>query len=152
MRTISTMLTASILLFSSAQLQGKECAKCKLMAAWGLAAQPATLFDSANVARYEGQVISVQEVNADDGVVEGVYVLLKTTDGNMAVRLGPMWYLQKQGFSVEPRQNIEIMASKVKTEDDKQVLIATKAKRGDKTVALRNPQGVVAWESISKKK
>ncbi len=74
---IATILTIGILLFSNTMLQA-ECAKCKLMAAWGLAAQPATLFDPSTVARFEGQVVSVQDVKADDGVVEGVYVLLKT--------------------------------------------------------------------------
>ncbi len=141
-----TVLCLSFFSFAEA----KECIKCKTMAAWGLAAEPASLFNADNVARYEGDVVSVQEVEPKDGLVDGIYVLLKTPDGNTAVRLGPAWYLKKQGFEVQPRDKLEIMASKVTTESDKPALIATKAKNGNKTIALRSSAGAVVWNGLDR--
>jgi hypothetical protein len=145
-------LAAASMILNTPSLQAKECARCKLMAAWGLASQPATLFNADDVARYEGQVVSVQDVKAEAGVVDGVYALIKTPDGNLAVRLGPAWYLDRQGFQVEPRQQLEVMASKVTIEEDHPALVATKAKIGSKTIALRSAKGVAVWDGLDKPK
>lgn len=144
MRNGLAVLTLVIAMGASIQAHS-ECARCKLEAAWGLASQPANLFDAKTLARYEGQVMSVQEVAPDSGVVEGVYVLLKTDEGNMSVRLGPKDYLDKQGFKVEPYDRIEVLASKVTTVNDRPALVATKAKLNDKTIALRTGQGEGVW-------
>ncbi|MDP1835175.1 MAG: hypothetical protein Q8K75_04515 [Chlamydiales bacterium] len=131
-------------------VSAKDCPKCKLEAAWGLAAQPETVFDDKKIGRYEGQVLSVQEVAAAKDVVDGIYVLLKTQDGNMSVRLGPSWYLKRQGFAVEPYDTIEILGSKVTTVNDRPAIVATKAKAGAKTIALRDTSGKVVWDKTKR--
>ncbi len=144
MKRYSFFAFATLLLMTSVALSA-DCPKCRLQAAWGLAAQSADLFDPATVGRYEGTVLSVQEVAPAKGVVAGVYALLKTATGNMSVRLGPATYLQQMGFVVEPYDHLEVMASKVTTVSDHPALVATKAKLGDRTIALRNSDGKEEW-------
>ena len=138
----ASTLLASLMTFT---LLPAECAKCRLQAAWGLAAQPANVFNPDTVARYEGTVLSVQEVAPGTGVVPGLYALLKTENGNMSVRLGPVTYLQQLGFKLEPYDHLEIMASQVTTVQDRPALVATKVKVGDRIIALRDPKGADVW-------
>ncbi len=140
---ISCVLGLAALCFGS-EVNAAACAKCRLQAAWGLAAQPSDAFDADTVARYEGEVLSVQEVEKDKDVTEGVYLLLKTPQGNLPVRMAPAWYLKRQGFDVKPYDKVEVLASEVEF-DDKKALIATKIKNDKRTVALRNRRGSPVW-------
>jgi hypothetical protein len=146
-----TAIAAMCGVLFAADVSAKDCPKCKLEAAWGLAAQPASTFDKDTLGRWEGQVLSVQEVSPAKEVVDGIYVLLKTTEGNMSVRLGPAAYLKRQGFNVEPFESLEVLGSKVQTVKDRPAIIATKAKLGEKTIALRDSSGKVVWENKRRK-
>ena len=122
-----------------------SCAKCRLQAAWGLATVPESDFDGARVERYEGQVLSVQRVEKDRDVIPGVYVLLKTEEGNRAVRLGPDWYLEREGLAIEPYDKMEVLASEVQTTQSRPALVAAKVRANGKTVVLRSNQGKPVW-------
>ena len=128
-----------------------DCARCRLEKAWGLAAQPSDLFDTETIARFDGQVLSVEEVAPDKELTPGVYVLLKTNEGNMSVRLGPIDYLKRQGFTIRPYDRLEVMGSKVKSGEDRNGIVATKAKTGDRTIALRTASGRPVWAPETKK-
>lgn len=128
-----------------------DCARCRLEKAWGLAVQPSDLFNAETVARFDGQVLSVEDVTPDTDLTPGVYVLLKTNEGNMSVRLGPADYLKRQGFSIRPYDRLEIMGSKVKSGEDRTGIIATKAKTGERTIALRTASGRPVWAPEVKK-
>jgi hypothetical protein len=141
-----------VALLSATSGYAKECARCRLEKAWGLAAQPSDLFDPETMARFDGQVISIEEVSPDKELTPGTYVLLKTNEGNMSVRLGPADYLKRQGFTIRPYDRLEVMGSKVKIEEDRKGIIATKAKSGEKSIALRTPSGKPVWASTAKGK
>lgn len=143
-RSLFVATCAALLLFG-AEIQAGGCAKCRLQAAWGLAAQPESEFNTATIARHEGQVVSVQKVDKDRDVVDGVYVLLKTDKGNVSVRLGPDWYLQREGFSVEPYDTMEVVASEVKTVNARPALVAIEARANGKRTVLRDSKGQPLW-------
>lgn len=146
MKKMQWILFALCTLFSVPELFAKDCPKCRLEAAWGLAGQPDSIFNQESIGRYQGQVLSVQEVTAAKNVIDGVYILLKTTEGNISVRLGPSWYLRRQKFEVEPYDRVEILGSKVVTLKDRPAVIATKAKVGSSTIALRDTKGKAVWD------
>jgi hypothetical protein len=68
-------------------------------------------------------------------------LVLKTDKGNMAVQLGPPWYVRKQGFTVQKGDTLVVTGSKV-TLDEKTVLLAAEVKKNDQTLKVRDEKGV----------
>lgn len=70
--------------------------------------------------------------------------LLVTTEGDTKVRveLGPGWYMEEKGLSFEPKQRIEFRAQPGVNGDS---YVALELKQGEKTVELRDQDGVPRW-------
>jgi hypothetical protein len=68
-------------------------------------------------------------------------LVLKTSQGNLTINLGPPWYVKKQGFSVQKGDTIEVTGSKV-TQDEKTVLLAAEVKKNGQTLKVRDEKGV----------
>ncbi len=122
----------------------KSCSRCRLLSGWGMGVVPESSFDADTIKTIEGEVVSVQDLPKGTEVVDGVYVLLKTEAGNVAVRLGPASAITGAGVSIEPYDTLTITGSEVKM-DDHQGFIATEVCKGSDSIQLRSKSGVVAW-------
>jgi hypothetical protein len=75
---------------------------------------------------------------------DGLHLVLKTKEETIPVHLGPMWYLERQEFSVEPGNRIEVVGSRILFEGSP-ALIAAQVKKADKVLYLREESGFPLW-------
>jgi hypothetical protein len=74
----------------------------------------------------------------------GTHLELKTANGPVNVVVGPSSYLAKKNFSFAKGDQIQVTGSKV-TYQGQEELIAREVKKGNKTLTLRNDQGIPMW-------
>ena len=92
----------------------------------------------------KGTVEDVKEFPSQSGWRTGQHVTLKTEKGSLSVHLGPSDFWKKNGFALAKGDAIEVTGSK-STVDGAEVVLARTVKKGEKTVILRDAQGVPAW-------
>jgi len=110
------------------------------------------LFDPKTVETLHGEVVSVEQIQGQGcahgrrgrGSGYGVHLTLKTSDGQIAVHVGPNWFLEKQGLAIAQGDELEVTGSRVVFEGAP-VIIAAQIKKGDQTVRLRKDSGVPVW-------
>jgi hypothetical protein len=100
-------------------------------------------YDPKTETTLKGTVQKVIETTGKRGF-NGVHLDLKAGDTSYEVHVGPSAYVSKEGFSFATGDQIEVTGSKVMM-GGKDVIIARDIKKGDKTLALRNAQGIPAW-------
>ncbi len=71
-------------------------------------------------------------------------LMLKTDQGSLPVHLGPFWYLQQQGITLQVGDPLEVTGSQV-TMQGKPALIAREVKVDGNTLKLRDEQGLPLW-------
>jgi len=105
-------------------------------------------YDMDTEVTIKGTIVKVKEVESehDCGRMgrKGIHLVVDAGDSAVIVHLGPTKFIEKQDFSLEKGDQVEIIGSKV-TLDNKDVLIARQVKKGDKVLILRNEQGIPAW-------
>ena len=74
----------------------------------------------------------------------GTHLALKTEAGTIDVHLGPEAYIANQQFSFAKGDQIEVTGSKVAIKNT-DTLIAREVKKGDKTLVLRDANGMPNW-------
>lgn len=100
-------------------------------------------YDPSTETAVKGTVEQVKQVSGRHGW-NGTHLVLKTESGTMAVHVGPSSYLTAQGFSFAQGDEVQVLGSKLKFADS-EALIAREIKRGNKTLVLRDAQGVPRW-------
>ena len=91
-----------------------------------------------------GVVERIDQVKNAGAKGYGVHLLLKTDSEEIAVHLGPGWYVEKQALKIAPQDRLEVRGSRV-TYEGKPALIAAEVKKGDQVLNLRNADGVPLW-------
>jgi hypothetical protein len=101
------------------------------------------MYDPKTVATVNGEVVSVAQI-ADRGTGYGASLTLRADKKTILVYLGPGWFIEKQGLTFAPRDQVEITGSQI-TFQGKPAIIASMVKKGDKSLKLRDPAGIPAW-------
>jgi hypothetical protein len=78
----------------------------------------------------------------------GTHFNLKTDSEVIEVHAGPQWFLTQHGFSMEKGTNLSVTGSK-QVMAGKDILIARELKSGDKTLTLRDSNGIPKWSRAS---
>ena len=102
------------------------------------------MYDPATETTVKGTVEEVKQVSGARGGPDGAHLILKTDKETLEVHLGPTTFLEKEKFTFAKGDQIEVTGSKVKI-GAADALLAREVKKGDKTLTLRNAQGVPAW-------
>lgn len=72
-------------------------------------------------------------------------IILKTDAGQQHhIHLGPAWYFDQEKFTLKAGDEVEVTGSKVAM-GNQEIILAGSVKSGDKTLKLRDDQGVPAW-------
>ncbi|TAM80918.1 MAG: DNA-binding protein [Acidobacteria bacterium] len=105
--------------------------------------QRARLYNPANETTVRGTVEEIKTVTGRHGW-NGTHLTLKTESKTLDVHLGPASFLKEKGFSFVKGDEIEVTGA---TADfgGSEALIAREVKKGDKTLALRDAQGIPKW-------
>jgi hypothetical protein len=75
----------------------------------------------------------------------GLHLVLRTSNREViSVHLGPDWYLERQDISIEPKDRIEVVGSRV-TFANTPTIIAAEVKKGNETLVLRDKTGFPVW-------
>ncbi len=93
------------------------------------------LYNINSVETVNGEVVSIDEQTGKKGF-NGIHVMLKTSDGDLSVHLGPEWFMDKQTVKIAKGDQIEVTGSKI-TYKDKPALIAKLVKRGSDTLTFK---------------
>lgn len=101
-------------------------------------------YDRQTVATVSGEVISIDRIAYGRHGYYGVHLLLKTTEGELAVHLGPSWYVDRQPLKIARHDAIEVTGSRV-IYDGKPALIAAEIRKGNETLRLRTAAGLPLW-------
>lgn len=105
------------------------------------------MYDAAKEVTVTGEVTAVEQI-ASRGRMQkgqGVVLTLKTTDGTMAVHLGPQWYLdQQKGMKIAAGDKVEIKGAKAFRRGE-EVFIAAEVKKGSEVLKLRDESGYPVW-------
>jgi hypothetical protein len=80
----------------------------------------------------------------------GTHLMVKTDSETLEVHIGPTFYLEEQKFTFGVGDQIEVTGSKVKYQGV-DALLAREVKKGDKTLLLRNAQGIPLWSKSRRK-
>ncbi len=86
-----------------------------------------------------------------EGMYPGMALLVDTkSHGQVLVHLGPVWYLERQEFTINPGDEVGIkgMCDKL---DGKMVVVAYELTKGDYVLQLRDAQGRPNWEAWRKR-
>jgi hypothetical protein len=115
--------------------------------AWAQAGPPRSrsepMYDPATVVTLKGSVEAVKEVPGP-GRSTGLHLSLKTDNETIDVHAGPSWYLTQNNIKFAKGDQIEVTGSKVKF-GETDALLAREIKTADKTITLRNAQGIPVW-------
>lgn len=105
------------------------------------------LYNPQTVTTVTGTVEKLQELSMGPGGGMGMKfceLLLKTDKGTLLIHMGPIWYLDQQKFAVKAGDKLEVTGSQV-TLNNQPALIAKEVKLNDKSLKLRDDQGIPAW-------
>jgi len=100
-------------------------------------------YDPATEVTVQGTIDEVTEHTGPMGWT-GTHLILKTDKGTLEVHLGPSAFLAEKGFAFAPGDEIEVTGSKMKYEGE-EALLARKVKKEEKSLTLRNAQGIPQW-------
>jgi hypothetical protein len=98
-----------------------------------------------------GTVSRVFTETLQDNMHPGMALIVDTKDqGQVRVHLGPVWYLERQEFNLEPGQAVQIQGICME-EQGKTRLIAAQVTVGDHALVLRDAEGRPTWEAWRKR-
>lgn len=93
--------------------------------------------------RVKGVVQEVQELRRGK-CCTGTHLLLKTDTNSFDVHVGPSSFIQQSQFSFANGDEVEVLGSKV-TMAGKETVLAREITKGEKTIVLRDTQGIPMW-------
>ena len=101
-------------------------------------------YDPQTVTTVSGEVLSIDKIAYGRQGYYGVHLTLKTADGELAVHLGPSWYVDRQPLKIAPHDVLEVTGSRV-TYQGKPALLAAEIKKGSESMRLRTAEGLPMW-------
>lgn len=110
-----------------------------------LSAQPPAEHDHYDAATEITIKGTVKQVNAvSHARMRGTHLTVQTDGNATEVALGPTNFLKRKGFTFAKGDAVEVTGAKA-TMHGKELLIAREVTRGDKTLTLRDKDGVPEW-------
>ena len=102
-------------------------------------------YDPQTVQTITGKVTAVDNLTSGKGSGVGWRQLtLQTNQETIPVILGPAWYLEQQQVTVNPGDALEVRGSRI-TLEERPCIIAAEVKKGEKTLKLRDQDGLPVW-------
>ncbi len=103
-------------------------------------------FDPGAKKTVSGEVVRVErETPVPGGRWGGYHLVLKTaSEGELEVELGPAFFIDRQNFELRPGDRVEVEGFAF-THGGAPAVIASKVKRGDAVLTLRDEAGFPLW-------
>ena len=95
-----------------------------------------------------GRVVTVFSESLEDTMQPGMALLLDTkTRGQVLVHLGPVWYLERQEFELQPGDEVQVKGMCEQAKSGQTEVVAYELVKGDYVLSLRDAQGRPHWEA-----
>ncbi|MBM4053217.1 MAG: DNA-binding protein [Planctomycetes bacterium] len=117
---------------------------------WGAGSQYGRMYDPKTIETICGEVTKVERIIPVKGMSGGVHLTVKTDKEEIAVHLGPAWYIENQDMVIEQNDMIEVKGSRINFEG-KPAIIAAHVKKDDAVLMLRNENGIPVWSGWRRK-
>ena len=101
------------------------------------------MYNPQTVETVSGAVVSVDKFPGRRGSY-GVHFTLQTATETIPVHLGPGWYVEKQGVTLAPGDQVEVTGSRIAFQGQP-VIIAQQVNKGGQVLTLRDAAGTPAW-------
>ncbi len=102
-------------------------------------------FIASNQETVVGQIMSIDTVTPYPNMASGIMIMLKTEREDIAVHLGPAWYILYQDMSLQVNdKNIEVRGCRTMI-GGKPVIMASRLVRRDRILLLRDKDGIPYW-------
>lgn len=111
---------------------------------WGRNGAYCGMYNSGTIETLTGEVAAVEKFVPYRGMSHGVRIILKTDKETVNVHLGPLWYIERQDFKIEPKDKITVKGSVI-TFDGKKSIMASEVKKGDEILKLWDDRGYPFW-------
>lgn len=102
-----------------------------------------TLFNPGTLGTVSGEVVRVEHAFSARGEDYCVHALLKTPHGSVTAILAPKNFMENQGLSIAPKDQVALTGSFISV-IDKPFLLVTEI-TGDRAMKLREANGRPAW-------
>ena len=102
------------------------------------------MYNPDSVETITGEVVSVDRFTSNRGLSQGMRMQMRTGNETVWVHLGPAWYWQNQGMTIEPNDRIQVQGSRVNMAGTP-AMIAAQVQKGNQVLRLRNENGVPVW-------
>ena len=98
-----------------------------------------------------GKVVQVLTETLAEGMHPGMAIIMDTKGhGQVLVHLGPVWYLERQEFELNPGDEVRVKGMCEKEIDGKLQVTAYELTKGNYVMSLRDSQGRPNWEAWRK--
>ena len=108
-------------------------------------------YNPQTVETITGEITAVNTVPSPKNGTHRIQLMVKTATEEIAVHVGPRWYVAKQGIHLAVKDHVEIRGSRV-TVDGSPVVIAAELKQGTLVLKLRDDSGVPYWRRSGQEK
>ncbi len=140
------LLVAMTMLLAAGRVMAQSGYEARGSGGWGAGLPYGRLFDVGTSQNLQGEVVWVKRLLPEEGMADGLHLLLRTRDEAISVHLGPLWYLERQDFGVTAGDRVEVAGSRV-TYEGQPALLAAEVKKADKVLLLREPNGFPRWSA-----
>ncbi len=139
---ISVLILAVLGLFYAGESFGGPAWKSDK--GWAAGSRYNRMYNPDTVETDSGEVVSVQKIVPMRGMSAGLHFILKSDKGTISVHMGPVWFLEKEGINIEPKDRVTVSGSRI-TFKGEPALIAAGIEKGGKTWKLRDDKGIPLW-------
>lgn len=102
---------------------------------WGMDDRYCGMYNTGTIETISGEVVSVDKFTPMSGMSHGMRIMLKTGNEVIPVHLGPVWYMERQDFKIEPKDKITVKGSRI-IFNGKKSIMAAEVRKGDKILRL----------------
>ncbi|MDR4507624.1 MAG: hypothetical protein MRJ65_05200 [Candidatus Brocadiaceae bacterium] len=117
---------------------------------WGSGSVYGRMFDPKTIETICGKVTKVERITPMKGMSGGIHLTVKTDKEEIAVHLGPAWYIENQDMILEQNDMIEVKGSRI-TFEGKPAIIAACVKKDSAVLTLRDEKGIPVWSGWRRK-
>jgi hypothetical protein len=119
---------------------------------WGQATPYERLFNQYNLQVITGSIYRIDTITPMTGMTVGIQLVIRTaTREEVAVHLGPSWYIRHQDMDLTLNDNVEIRGARFSLKG-KNVMAAFEVRTPDRVLLLRDEDNVPYWCGWRKRK
>jgi hypothetical protein len=103
-------------------------------------------YDPANEVKVKG---AVDDIKIVPGPLEGVHLVVKSSDETILVHVAPENFLKEMGTTFNKGDVVEVVGCKIKASDGTDELLARQVTKGTDELQVRDKKGKPVWTTWS---